>query len=166
MRRRDGRCVKADCSHCRDVGLEWKSGFCDRGCWMERIGTAFLDPRVRSELPKRLLESILARLPVDAIARMRCVCKEWRRMASSSSWFTEECRSVQSQLWALVGFGHGTLTCWVRAYDVKAGKWHAIGIESIPQSYRNAIRVFDGGLACFCLVGLERTISRFLYAIC
>ncbi|KAG0574607.1 hypothetical protein KC19_VG276000 [Ceratodon purpureus] len=153
-----GRCCEdSACSLCRSAGLEWKSGFCLRGRWSPKPVEmqAPMDADVWSKLPRDILGNIFVRLPTDGIGRVRCLSKEWRLATSSCSKFTQECAKLHLDLWAMVGFRDGpALTCWVRAYDAKACKWHAFGIESIPQLYRNAIRIFDVGLACFVPCGL------------
>lgn len=149
------RCEESDCSLCRDAGLEWKSGFCSSGCWSPKPVATAMDPDRWSKLPRDILGNIFARLPTDGIGRVRCLSKEWRVATSSPSKFSLECAKFQPNLWALIGFREGPAkTCWVRAYDSQAGKWHGFEIESIPQLYRNAIRVFDGGLGCFVPCGV------------
>ena len=51
---------------------------------------------------------------------------------------------------AIPGFG----------FDSQAGNWLGFEIESIPHVYRNAIRVFDGGLGCFvpCKLGEDHRL--------
>lgn len=102
------------------------------------------DGSVWSELPQHLLESLLARLPLDCIFRYRSVCKCWNDMLS--------CKNF-GRLWAESGGGQPCLVlCMPETrmrfllYSFFSGTWQTLSLSFMPDNSRVNYRGSVAGL--------------------
>ncbi|GLJ44295.1 hypothetical protein SUGI_0927030 [Cryptomeria japonica] len=112
------------------------SGGSSSGTWM--------DPRLWSMLPQKLIERILACLPPPSFFRMRAVCRHWYRLMFSDS-FLEVCAEASpARPWFLL-FKRGL---WTEGYlyDPLAHSWFRSRLSSLPSVF--SVVASAGGLLC------------------
>ncbi|KAG6553842.1 hypothetical protein Mapa_004759 [Marchantia paleacea] len=105
-----------------------------------------MSPSMWSTLPDHLLDSILARLPIQSFFRFRLVCKNWNTHMFSRS-FLEAYADTPSQGPWFFFFTHDERN-HVSTYDSSLNKWHRIPL-SPPHSNTNSFSAADGGLVCY-----------------
>lgn len=95
-------------------------------------------------LPQHLLESLLVRLPLDCIFRLRCVCKYWNDVLSSKHF---------GRLWAESGGGQPCLIlCMPNSrmrflvYSFFSRTWQTLSLSFIPDVCRLNFRGSAAGL--------------------
>nr|AJP06362.1 UFO2 [Pinus tabuliformis] len=107
-----------------------------QGTWM--------DPRLWSMLPPKLVEKILACLPPPSFFRMRSVCKHWYRLLFSDS-FLELCAEAAPQRQWFLLFKPGV---WTEGYlyDPFSMSWFRTSLSSLPSIF--SVVASAGGLLC------------------
>lgn len=103
-----------------------------------------LDERLWSRLPEKLVERVLACLPLPSFFRMRLVCKRWYHLLFSDS-FLEVCAKVSPpRPWFLL-FRPGN---WSEAFvfDPIAKLWLRISLSFLPPRFN--VVASAGGLLC------------------
>ncbi|KAH7569698.1 hypothetical protein ACOSP7_013340 [Xanthoceras sorbifolium] len=131
------------------------------------IKSPWMDPRLWSKLPQRLLDRVLAFLPPPAFFRARCVCKRWYGLLFSNG-FLELYIQVSPRHHCFLFFKHKTVksynyknnnigggrTSESRAttfegylFDPRDITWHRISFPLIPSGFSPASS--SGGLICF-----------------
>ncbi len=92
---------------------------------------------VWESLPEDVLDRVLARLPLQSLLRMQCVCKRWKIKLRTSS-FIRLCESesdVVPQKWFLT-FGNVPGPVGL-AYDCHLCKWHSLPLGFLPFALDN-----------------------------
>ncbi|CAM6083625.1 unnamed protein product [Calypogeia fissa] len=105
-----------------------------------------MNPALWSTLPDHLLDSILARLPIQSFFRFRTVCKSWNTHMYSGS-FLEAYAGTPSQGPWFFFFTHDERN-HVSTYDSALNKWHKLPLCP-PHSNTNPFSAADGGLVCY-----------------
>ncbi|XP_057470830.1 protein UNUSUAL FLORAL ORGANS-like [Actinidia eriantha] len=127
------------------------------------ITSPWMDPRIWSRLPHRLVDRVIAFLPPPAFFRARSVCKRWNSLLFSNS-FLELYLQVSPHRphWFLF-FNHKSLKNYVYKNDNNDGNvrpncegylfnpyevtWHRLSFASVPHGFSPASS--SGGLMCF-----------------
>ena len=107
-----------------------------------------MDPRLWGRMPEKLLERVLACLPLPAFFRSRLVCKTWYNLMFSDS-FLEMCARAQHARasptrWFLL-FRRGVWT-EAFAFDPGAKAWHRLDLSFLPPRF--SVVASAGGLLC------------------
>lgn len=103
-----------------------------------------MDPRIWSMLPQKIIERILAFLPLVTFCRLRVVCKQWYRLLFSDS-FLELCGEVSPpRPWFLL-FRKGV---WTEGflYDPFSCRWFKLSFTFLPPRF--TVAASSGGLLC------------------
>ncbi|KAG0556145.1 hypothetical protein KC19_11G029500 [Ceratodon purpureus] len=121
-----------------------------------------LEPRRWGSLPGEVLEAVFARMPTDAICRLRVLSRTWNKAASTNSTFTRLCAELQPSLYALLWEVYSEEPPWetarfaCRFYDASACKWmhpfrlgDRMWIGSKDDVSMDLGTASDGGLVCF-----------------
>ncbi|CAI9090675.1 OLC1v1025492C1 [Oldenlandia corymbosa var. corymbosa] len=129
--------------------------------------TPWMDSRIWSRLPQRLIDRIIAFLPVPAFFRARAVCKRWYSLLFSSS-FLQLYLQVSPRSHWFIFFKQKTLKNFVYRnnsnadssgnscnriinegylFDPSEEKWYRIYFPSVPQGFSPAAS--SGGLICW-----------------
>eukprot|EP00249_Psilotum_nudum_P004883 c18372_g1_i1 orf=278-1447(-) len=116
---------------------------------------AWLDEHLWSRLPEKLVERVLACLPLPSFFRMRLVCKRWYHLLFSDS-FLEVCTQVsRPRPWFLL-FKAGVWT-EAFAFDPIAKAWHRINLSFLPLRF-NVVASAGGLLCCISEVAGCKTV--------
>lgn len=115
------------------------------GMWITRLGINTEDynsPKgdsqvtlrkdIWSALPEDILERVLARLPLQSLLRLQCVCKKWKIKLRTPS-FIRLCEAEaenERRSWFLT-FSHTAGTVGL-AYDSRLAKWHILALGFLP----------------------------------
>ncbi|KAI5080540.1 hypothetical protein GOP47_0003723 [Adiantum capillus-veneris] len=114
-------------------------------CWSAAHGQV-LDQELWGKLPVELLERIIGSLPLDAMLRMRSVCKAWKAYVSSYG-FAHLCyRTPSSGPWCLA-----VMPEWgaIAVYDADLDKWHLVPLPNYAAKHNMQPFSAGGGLVCF-----------------
>ncbi|XP_071922429.1 protein UNUSUAL FLORAL ORGANS-like [Coffea arabica] len=127
------------------------------------ITTPWMDSRIWSRLPQRLIDRVIAFLPVPAFFRARAVCKRWYGLLFSNSflelylqvsprchWFIFfKQKSLKSNIYKTTNGGNGAdrINCEGYLFDPYETKWHRISCPLIPPGFSPASS--SGGLICW-----------------
>lgn len=116
------------------------------------------------KLPDHLIESVLARLPVQSVFRFRSVCRAWNALLHSATFLKAylEAGAIRRQnVWFLVvtanlgRYGHRILA----TYDPQCNNWHRIPLPAPLCNLNPYPTAADGGLVCyFVYENLQRTL--------
>ncbi|KAK3189042.1 hypothetical protein Dsin_028603 [Dipteronia sinensis] len=131
------------------------------------ITSPWMDPRIWSKLPSRLLDRVLTFLPPPAFFRARCVCKRWYALLFSNTFLELYIQVSPRHHWFLF-FKHKTLKSYIyrnnnnnnndgssetRAtafegylFDPCDVTWYRISFPLIPSGFSPASS--SGGLIC------------------
>lgn len=104
----------------------------------------WLDPRLWSKLPEKLVERVVASLPLPSFFRSRLVCKRWYSLLFSDS-FLELCANVRpARPWFLL-FRRGV---WSEAFvfDAVGKAWFRLDLSFLPPRF--TVVAAAGGLLC------------------
>ncbi|MCO5577756.1 hypothetical protein L7F22_031588 [Adiantum nelumboides] len=104
----------------------------------------WLDPRIWSQLPEKLVERVVASLPLPSFFRSRLVCKRWYSLLFSDS-FLELCTKVRpARPWFLL-FRRGV---WSEAFvfDAVGRAWFRLDLSFLPPRF--SVVAAAGGLLC------------------
>lgn len=104
----------------------------------------WLDPRLWSKLPEKLVERVVASLPLPSFFRSRLVCKRWYSLLFSDS-FLELCAKVRpARPWFLL-FRRGV---WSEAFvfDAVGKAWFRLDLSFLPPRF--TVVAAGGGLLC------------------
>lgn len=104
----------------------------------------WLDPRIWSQLPEKLVERVVASLPLPSFFRSRLVCKRWYSLLFSDS-FLELCAKVRpARPWFLL-FRRGV---WSEAFvfDAVGRAWFRLDLSFLPPRF--SVVAAAGGLLC------------------
>eukprot|EP00250_Pteridium_aquilinum_P035700 c9841_g1_i1 orf=212-1414(-) len=105
-----------------------------------------LDQEMWSKLPIELLERVIASLPIDAMLRLRSVCKAWKAYISSYG-FAHLCYKMPSNgPWCLAVVPEQGA---IAAYDATFDKWHHIQLPTAAANHNMQPFSTGGGLVCF-----------------
>lgn len=130
----------------------------------------WMDSRIWSRLPQRLLDRVIAFLPPPAFFRARCVCKRWYSLVFSENflelylqvsprrhWFIFfKHKSLKSYICRNVGssntsdnFGHTSraANCEGYLFDPYELSWHRVSFAFVPSGFRPTSS--SGGLVCW-----------------
>ncbi|KAH7439627.1 hypothetical protein KP509_04G069400 [Ceratopteris richardii] len=108
------------------------------------IRSPWLDPRIWSRLPEKLIERVVASLPLPSFFRSRLVCKRWYSLLFSDS-FLELCAKVRpARPWFLL-FRRGD---WSEAFvfDAVGRAWFRLDLSFLPPRF--TVAAAAGGLLC------------------
>ncbi|BBN03338.1 hypothetical protein MPTK1_2g22750 [Marchantia polymorpha subsp. ruderalis] len=108
-----------------------------------------MDPKVWSELPEHLMDSILAWLPLPSFLRVRSVCKKWNSLVQSPS-FLQLCAEVPPQAPFFLMYADLFQQRYA-AYDPSLNKWHLLPLScflSGPSLSQFVVLAAAGGLLC------------------
>ncbi|KAL2607883.1 hypothetical protein R1flu_026456 [Riccia fluitans] len=107
------------------------------------------------KLPDHLIESVLARLPLQSFFRFRAVCSSWNSYLYSSTFLKAYSEAGNRQcLWFLVvsanlgrssRYGHRV----VATYDPEYNNWHRIPLPAPLCELNPYPTAADGGLVCY-----------------
>ncbi|KAJ4702697.1 protein UNUSUAL FLORAL ORGANS [Melia azedarach] len=125
--------------------------------------TPWMDSRIWSKLPQRLLDRVLAFLPPPAFFRARCVCKRWYGLLFSNSFLNLYIQVSPRQRWFLFfkhkslksyiyrnnngGNGENRATCEGYLFDPHDLAWYRISFALLPSGFSPASS--SGGLVCW-----------------
>ncbi|KAH7283737.1 hypothetical protein KP509_34G021600 [Ceratopteris richardii] len=135
-------------SCCNATGL-MHGGGCGGGTSSDAGGgsgsrSQWLDPRIWSQLPEKLVERVVASLPLPSFFRSRLVCKRWYSLLFSDS-FLEMCAKVRAaRPWFLL-FRRGL---WSEAFvfDAMGRAWFRLDLSFLPPHF--TVAAAAGGLLC------------------
>lgn len=114
-------------------------------CWSAPHGLV-LEQGLWSKLPVELLERIIGSLPIDAMLRVRSVCKAWKAYISSYGYAHLCYRTPSKGPWCLaVVPERGEIA----AYDVTLDKWHHLPLPNAAAKHNMQPFSSGGGLVCF-----------------
>jgi F-box interacting protein len=104
---------------------------------------AVLEARIWQKLPEELLERVLLYVPLQSLARFRCVCKKWNKYVGEDT-FTGLREQVSPQKpWIVMTSSSDSLF----AYDTGVGTFHDVPIPF--NAYNLHVIAAAGGLLCF-----------------
>nr|DAD39580.1 TPA_asm: hypothetical protein HUJ06_013903 [Nelumbo nucifera] len=100
-----------------------------------------------SRLPEELTERILAHLPISAVFRCRCVCKQWNSLLTSNSFLDLWGKFSPRDVWFLVYHTRHM----VAAYSPRSGLWNNLPLydRCSLDSSQVLLLASSGGLLCF-----------------
>ncbi|KAJ4980126.1 hypothetical protein NE237_010906 [Protea cynaroides] len=125
------------------------------------VTNPWMDSRIWSKLPQRLIDRVIAFLPPPAFFRARSVCKRWYGLLFSTAFLEMYVHLSPKRPWFLF-FKHKTQACKSNIYsatqsqsnnhegylfDPHEGAWYRLPIESVPAGFSPASS--SGGLICF-----------------
>ncbi|KAK6254240.1 hypothetical protein QUC31_015960 [Theobroma cacao] len=129
------------------------------------IGNPWMDSRIWSKLPQRLLDRVIAFLPPPAFFRARSVCKRWYGLLFSSSFLELYMQISPRHHWFLF-FKHKTLKSYIYRNNTGSGgngdnrtncegylfdpydiAWYRISFNLVPSGFSPASS--SGGLVCW-----------------
>ncbi|CAM6105953.1 unnamed protein product [Calypogeia fissa] len=128
-----------------------------------------------SKLPDHLIESVLARLPVQSVCRFRSVCRAWNSLLHSPTFLKAYSEASEASSASAAAWGGGTIysrinnnsNVWflvvtanlgrlgryghriVAAYDPQGNNWHRIPLPAPLCSLNPYPTAADGGLVCY-----------------
>ncbi|GER33148.1 F-box family protein [Striga asiatica] len=123
------------------------------------LASPWMDPRIWSRLPQRLLDRILASLPPPAFFRSRAVCKRWYSLIFSPTFLELYLHASPRRHWFLFFNHQNTLNNIYknknhpsRAHvgyllDPENLKWYRLPIPGVPPGFSPASS--SGGLVCW-----------------
>ncbi|XVF00454.1 hypothetical protein REPUB_Repub04eG0002700 [Reevesia pubescens] len=125
----------------------------------------WMDSRIWSKLPQRLLDRVIAFLPPPAFFRARSVCKRWYGLLFSSSFLELYMQISPRHLWFLF-FKHKTLKSYIYRNNSTSGgngdnrtncegylfdpyeiAWYRLSFNLVPSGFSPASS--SGGLVCW-----------------
>ncbi|KAG6642377.1 hypothetical protein I3843_09G133600 [Carya illinoinensis] len=133
------------------------------GATPNTITTPWMDRRIWSKLPQRLLDRVLAFLPPPAFFRARSVCKRWYALLFSDSFLELYLQVSPRHHWFLF-FKHKTLKSYIYRgsgggdgdnrgpcegylFDPIDIAWHRLSFALVPSGFSPASS--SGGLVCW-----------------
>ncbi|XP_034696886.1 protein UNUSUAL FLORAL ORGANS [Vitis riparia] len=122
---------------------------------------SWMDSRIWSKLPQRLIDRVIAFLPPPAFFRARAVCKRWYGLLFSSSflelylqisprrhWFLFfKHKSLKSYIYRNSGGGSDRANCEGYLFDPYSNSWYRLSFSLIPSGFSPASS--SGGLICW-----------------
>ncbi|KAJ9707870.1 hypothetical protein PVL29_000108 [Vitis rotundifolia] len=121
----------------------------------------WMDSRIWSKLPQRLIDRVIAFLPPPAFFQARAVCKRWYGLLFSSSflelylqisprrhWFLFfKHKSLKSYIYRNSGGGSDRANCEGYLFDPYSNSWYRLSFSLIPSGFSPASS--SGGLICW-----------------
>ena len=95
------------------------------------ITNTWMDPRIWSKLPQRLLDRVLAFLPPPAFFRARSVCKRWYALLFSDAFLELYLQVSPRHHWFLF-FKHKTLKSYIYRNNTSSGDQGDINVRAPP----------------------------------
>lgn len=94
-----------------------------------------LDGSLWSKLPEDLLLSVLARLPLESLARLEQVCRDWKALWQNRVFLHLRSAAASSNSWFIFQRKHQPFTSFmtVDCYDTHNNKWHELRFDHLPQ---------------------------------
>ncbi|KAG0564463.1 hypothetical protein KC19_8G112300 [Ceratodon purpureus] len=104
-------------------------------------------------LPKEVVESICALLPLSKILELLKLCEPWSRLPTATR-FRQFCAKAHGDLFGIVMFDGKLWTYQLAIYDSKHKEWSHLELSSFLPDYMNYLKQselffgHDGGLMC------------------
>ena len=105
---------------------------------------AAMDPKIWSNLPSHLLESVLAWLPIASLLKLRCVCKKFNNILYSPGLWATRRRVLRGVAAWYLFRGEGRECA---AFNPEADSWVKLPLGFLP-SCKGRVVAAAGGLLC------------------